>query len=94
MNHSLGVANGACATNEFMASGKAFQKTNHLSVEKEMTTHSSILAWRIPWMEEPGRLQSMESQSLTRLSDFLLLLYFTICENITSEIMEFLVLSE
>ena len=28
------------------------------SLEKEMATHSSILAWRIPWMEEPGRLQS------------------------------------
>ena len=28
-------------------------------LEKEMTTHSSILAWRIPWSEEPGRLQSM-----------------------------------
>ena len=28
-------------------------------LEKEMTTHSSILAWRIPWTEEPGRLQSM-----------------------------------
>ena len=27
-------------------------------LEKEMVTHSSILAWRIPWMEEPGRLQS------------------------------------
>ena len=27
--------------------------------EEEMTTHSSILAWRIPWTEEPGRLQSM-----------------------------------
>ena len=32
------------------------------SLEKEMATHSSILAWRIPWMEEPGGLQSMESQ--------------------------------
>ena len=31
-------------------------------VEKEMTTHSSILAWRIPWTEEPARLQSMGSQ--------------------------------
>ena len=31
-------------------------------LEKEMTTHSSILAWRIPWTEEPGRLQSMGSQ--------------------------------
>ena len=31
-------------------------------LEKEMETHSSILAWEIPWMEEPGRLQSMGSQ--------------------------------
>ena len=31
-------------------------------LEKGMETHSSILAWRIPWTEEPGRLQSMGSQ--------------------------------
>ena len=31
-------------------------------LEKEMATHSNILAWEIPWMEEPGRLQSMGSQ--------------------------------
>ena len=31
-------------------------------LEKEMTTHSNTLAWKIPWMEEPGRLQSMELQ--------------------------------
>ena len=31
-------------------------------LEKEMATHSSILAWRIPWTEEPDRLQSMGSQ--------------------------------
>ena len=31
-------------------------------LEKEMATHSSILAWSIPWTEEPGGLQSMESQ--------------------------------
>ena len=31
-------------------------------LEKEMATHSSTLAWRIPWREEPGRLQSMGSQ--------------------------------
>ena len=31
-------------------------------LEEEMATHSSILAWRIPWTEEPGRLQSMGSQ--------------------------------
>ena len=33
-------------------------------LEKEMATHSSITAWRIPWTEEPDRLQSMESQQL------------------------------
>ena len=38
-------------------------------LEKEMATHSSILAWKIPWMEEPSGLQSMGSQSQTRLSD-------------------------
>ena len=36
------------------------------TLEKGMTTHSSILAWRIPWTEEPGGLQSMELQSQTR----------------------------
>ena len=36
-------------------------------LEKEMATHSSILAWKIPWTEEPGRLQSMGQ---TWLSDF------------------------
>ena len=36
-----------------------------------MATHSSTLAWRIPWTEEPGGLQSMGSQSWTRLSDSL-----------------------
>ena len=38
-------------------------------LEKGMATHSCILAWRIPQREEPGRLQSMGSQSWTRLSD-------------------------
>ena len=32
------------------------------ALEKEMATHSSILAWRILWKEEPGRLESMASQ--------------------------------
>ena len=31
------------------------------ALEREMATHSSVLAWRIPWMEKPGRLQSMGS---------------------------------
>ena len=34
----------------------------NISLEKEMTTHSSTLAWKIPWTEEPGGLQSMRSQ--------------------------------
>ena len=34
-------------------------------LEKEMAAHSSSLAWRIPWTEEPSRLQSMESQRYT-----------------------------
>ena len=38
-------------------------------LEKEMATHSSILAWEIPRTEEPGGLQSMGSQSQTQLSD-------------------------
>ena len=33
-------------------------------VEKEMASHSNILAWKIPWMEEPGGLQSMGSQKV------------------------------
>ena len=33
-------------------------------LEKRIATHSSILVWRIPWIEEPGRLQSMESQRI------------------------------
>ena len=46
----------------------AMQETKVLSlgqedpVEKEMVTHSSILAWRIPWTRDPDRLQSMGSQ--------------------------------
>ena len=40
-------------------------------LEKEMATHSSILAWKIPWMEEPDRLQAMGSQRVGhQLSNF------------------------
>ena len=41
-------------------------------LEKAMALHSSTLAWKIPWMEEPGRLQSVHgvSKRRTRLSDF------------------------
>ena len=43
----------------------AFTTTLRCRVEKEMATYSNILAWRIPWTEEPGGLQSMGSQSWT-----------------------------
>ena len=39
------------------------------TLEEKMATHSSILAWNIPWTEEPGGLQSMGPQSQTPLSD-------------------------
>ena len=38
-------------------------------LEKEMATHSGILAWKIPWMEEPGRLHGV-AKSWTQLSNF------------------------
>ena len=43
-------------------------------LEKEMATHSSILAWEIPWTEEPGRLQSMGSQ---RVGQVLICIFLT-----------------
>ena len=45
-----------------------------------MAPHSSTLAWKIPWMEEPGRLQSMGSLSRTRLSDFTFTFHFPTLE--------------
>jgi len=37
-------------------------KWTSMDISREMTTHPHILAWRIPWTEEPGRLQSIELQ--------------------------------
>ena len=51
------------------------QSLGREDLEKEMATHSSTLAWKIPWMEEPDRLQSMGLQSRTQLNDFT----FTFC---------------
>ena len=54
---------------------REMQETQFLSLGQEdlleegMATHSSILAWRIPWTEEPGGLHSMELQSQTQLND-------------------------
>ena len=39
-----------------------FRYRYYIVLEKAMAPHSSTLAWKIPWMEEPGRLQSMGSQ--------------------------------
>ena len=50
-------------------------------LEKEMETHSSILAWKIPCTEELGWLLSMGSQSRTRLSDFTITIKQSITEN-------------
>ena len=44
--------------------------------EKAMAPHSSSLSWKIPWMEEPGRLQSRGSRSWTRLSNFTFTFHF------------------
>ena len=45
-----------------------------------MAPHSSTLAWKIPWTEEPGRLQSVGSLSQTRLSDFTFTFHFQTLE--------------
>ena len=44
--------------------GLPVQETRVPSLEKEMATHSSVLAWEVPGTEEPGRLQSMESLNM------------------------------
>ena len=52
-------------------------KRNLVSLaEKAMAPHSSTLAWKIPWREEPGRLRFMESLSQTRLSSFTFTFHF------------------
>ena len=62
---------GASLVAQLVKSLTAMQETwvqslgQEFPLEKEMATHSSILAWRIPWTEEPGGLQSMGSQSWT-----------------------------
>ena len=45
----------------------AMQETPEIPWREGMATHSSILAWRIPWTEEPGRIQSMGSQRVRHL---------------------------
>ena len=57
-------------------------------LEKEMATHSSILAWRIPWTEEPGGLQSMGSQRVGH--DWVTSLHFTLVKAWKGEVESFL----
>ena len=51
-----------------LAENNTDSKMDHLKqiLEKAMATHSTALAWKIPWTEEPGRLQSMGSLRVTR----------------------------
>ena len=64
------VTLGASLVTQTVNNLPAMQKTRVQSLgqedalEKEMTTHSSILAWEIPWTEKPGGLQSMGSQGI------------------------------
>ena len=56
-------------------------------LKEGMATHSSLLAWRIPWTEEPGGLQSVGSQSWTRVSTHARISSageFLVCEQISS----------
>ena len=58
------------------------------SLEKEMAIHSSTIAWKIPWTEEPGRLQSMGSQRVghdwatSRSRSFLLVPKYSVCPSV------------
>ena len=47
-----------------------------ITLEKEMATHTSILAWRIPWVEEPGRLQSMGLQRVGHFTLWICVCFF------------------
>ena len=61
---------GTCLVAQLVKNAPAMQETWVRSLgqedplEEEMATHSSILAWRVPWIEEPGGLHSMGSQRL------------------------------
>ena len=62
------IASGASLVTQMVKNLPAMQETlvqllgQEDPLEKEMATHSSILAWKIPWTEEPGGLQSIGSQ--------------------------------
>ena len=64
------------ATGKFQWPNKFKIIATQLPPEKAMAPHSSTLAWRIPWMEEPRGLQPMGLKSQTRLSDFTFTFHF------------------
>ena len=71
------MSQGGARQENFLRAWNNFVNSSKLSLEKEMTTHSSTLAWKIPWTEEPGRLQSMGSlKSRAQLSDFTFTFHF------------------
>ena len=61
----MGFSGGSDSKESACGAGDHFQSLGREDpLEKEMATHSSILAWEIPWLEEPSRLQSVASQRL------------------------------
>ena len=69
-NSSMGFPGGLVVKNLPVSAGDGGDRVRSLGwedpLEKEMTTHSSNLAWRIPWTEKPGGLQSMGSGAKSR----------------------------
>ena len=61
-------------------SGRQSPSFFSVPLEKAMATHSSTLAWKIPWTEEPARLQSMGLQRIRHLSDFTFTFHFRALE--------------
>jgi len=61
LNLLWGFTGGSVVKNPPVNAGDAGDVGQEDHLEEEMTTHSKILAWKIPWTEEPGRLQSMGS---------------------------------
>ena len=70
----LGMWNSLTVGMEEILMVKIKDQTSHNIPFSQSLTYSSTLAWKIPWMEEPGRLQSMGSQSQKWLSDFIFFL--------------------
>ena len=63
LSYILSFPGGSVVKNPFVNAGDVGSIPGSQDpLEKETATHSSILTWRIPWTEESGRLQSMESQ--------------------------------